>query len=250
MKRSPWYAPPSSSKTSSLPLFWISAKAIPCPFCKLPNPPDVATSWKFFRSEAISLVRPAQFLEDILVAVVLDIGKSDSVPLLQIAESARRRHILEVSALVVAEHALGQERLIKAAARAQVHIQPAVVVQIAKVGRHDGNHAVEPACLRHLAEGAVVVVVEQEGVRPLIWLAELEGAVVLVAAGSETAGEDVQPTVVVVVEKPRGKGKAHARQAGPLGHIGKVPFPGLRVLGIAWAIVAEQEGPAAHGRYI
>ena len=94
--------------------------------------------------ELIAGIGPTQLLEYILIAVVLYIRIGDAVPFLQIAEATRGGHILKVTAMVVAKHALGQQRFMGCLTQPQVHVQPTVVVQVAKVRRHNCNRTVQP----------------------------------------------------------------------------------------------------------
>src|ERR1017187_8914693 len=60
--------------------------------------------------EYIAREGPAKFLENIFIPVVLNVGKHNTMPLLQVAKSPRRRDILKITATVIAKHPLGQKR--------------------------------------------------------------------------------------------------------------------------------------------
>ncbi len=63
--------------------------------------------------------------------------------LLQVAEVAGRRHVLEVAAARVAEHPVGDERAHVGIAGAQVDVEPAVVVEVAEVETHAQHDPVQ-----------------------------------------------------------------------------------------------------------
>ena len=122
---------------------------------------------------------------------------------------------------------------------AQVHVQPAVVVQIAEVRRHRGNRPVQPVRARYVGERPIVVVVKQVRDRRAVWLAQLKRADILLRCGRVAAGKNIQSAVIVVIEKPGGKGVPVAAQASLLGHVGKNPLSGLRMAWVARAVVAK-----------
>ena len=78
----------------------------------------------------------AHIFVDILVAVIIDIAKRNSVPLLQVAEPARARDVLESLAPIVAKHAVGDDCFEVGVASAKVKIKEPIVIEIAEVGAH------------------------------------------------------------------------------------------------------------------
>src|SRR5439155_12355226 len=94
--------------------------------------PVIPVAGIFVKAAAIVVagVSPTHFLKNVLVTVVVDVAEGNTVAFLQVAESPRRRDILEEEALGVAEHSIGNECTEAGIAGPQIHVQPSVVVQI------------------------------------------------------------------------------------------------------------------------
>ena len=62
--------------------------------------------------EVVALVEAAELVEDVLVAVVVEVGERDAVALLEVAEAARDRDVGEVAPADVAQHHVRHERVV------------------------------------------------------------------------------------------------------------------------------------------
>src|SRR2546427_9109842 len=108
-------------------------------------------------------VGPANRSVDILITVVIQITKSDSVAFLQMAESARGGDVLKTLTAVVAEHPIGNDRAQVGITRAEVEVRKTVVVEVAKVACHAKQHFIEAGFLGDVAERAVMIVPVEAG---------------------------------------------------------------------------------------
>ena len=124
--------------------------------------------------------RSTHLLKDVFVAIVFQVSKSDGVAFLQVAEAPGGRYVLKDDAAVVAKHAVRQERLVRAFSGSQVEIKPAVIVEIAEVGAHGKDGAIEVDLCRHILKSAIVVVTIKAGSLGVVGMADLEGANVLI----------------------------------------------------------------------
>ena len=106
---------------------------------------------------------------------------------------------------VVAEHPVGNERGKIRVAGADVEIQPAVVVEVAKVGAHRVEQFEHARLLGDVGKGAVAVVVIQPGALTGMRQTEVVGGDVAYVLDTIATHEDVGPAVVVVVPKPAGE---------------------------------------------
>src|SRR5713226_4906820 len=109
---------------------------------------------------AISLVAregTAHFFKYVLVAIIVDVPKGDAVALLQVAESAGGGDLLKELAVLVSEHAVGDQGRQGRIASAGVEVQKTVIVQVAKVRAHRADHLEEVGLARDIGEGAVLV---------------------------------------------------------------------------------------------
>ena len=149
----------------------------------------------------IALEGPAEHVVHVLIAVAVDIAERHAVAFLQMPEPARRGHVLEEGPPGVAEHQVRDEHAVVRVARAEIHVEESVVVQIPEVRPHAHHDPVEPNRARDVGERAVAVVAVQPRELPAVRLPEpLEDDVRQPSA--EPADEEVLPAVVVVVEEP------------------------------------------------
>src|SRR5690348_4864491 len=95
--------------------------------------------------------------EHILPAIVGEISKGNGVPFLQVPEAAGSCNVLKESALGIAEHAFGHNRGEAGIACAQIKVEPAVIVQIAKIATHGEQHPVEVGGFGNVGESAIVI---------------------------------------------------------------------------------------------
>jgi hypothetical protein len=113
---------------------------------------------------AVAGHRTAHVQDHLLVAVVVEVGERDGVARLEMAGARGLGDVQEPLAVVVLQHDVGHQGGQRRRARAEVHVEVAVVVEVAEVGAHRGHHAVEPHARAHVGEGAVAVVpVEGQG---------------------------------------------------------------------------------------
>ena len=162
---------------------------------------------------------------------------------MQVAQTGRGGDVVKALAPHVPEDAIGQQSLIGGLAGSEVHVQPAVIVQVAKVSTHGEHGAVQVQGGGHVGKGAVVVVAVQVGHFGIGSVACLEVSNILHGAGRVAGGEDVGPAVVVEVEEPRGKGVVGVAQAGLPGHVGERPMRGVRTAVVAvQAVLAFADG--------
>src|SRR6185369_12302321 len=75
-------------------------------------------------------------LVDVLVAIVINVGKRNAVTFLQVAETARSGDILEAHARIVAKHAIGNNTVQVWVPRADVKIKKAIVIEVSEIGAH------------------------------------------------------------------------------------------------------------------
>ena len=156
----------------------------------------------------------ADVADDVGVAVGVEVGEGHAVPLLQVAGARGRGHVDEGPAVPVAEEEVGDEGGVGGRARTYIEVGVAVVVEVAEVGAHGGDDAIEASGLRNVLEAAAGVVVE-----PHAFGAGGKAQVAprhLVDRGHEAGHEQVEPSVVVVVEEPGGEaheGPVHAALA-------------------------------------
>src|SRR5439155_23353482 len=84
----------------------------------------------------VALEPATHLLEDVLVAVVVDVAERHAVPLLEIADVGREGDVLEGFPLGVAEQPVRDQGTQGRLAVAEIDVGPAVVVEIAEVRSH------------------------------------------------------------------------------------------------------------------
>src|SRR5262249_32811734 len=87
-------------------------------------------------AESVARVGAAELLENILVAVIVEVRKGHAMALLQVAESTGGCDVREARSSAVVIHGVGDEPLVFGKTGAQVEIEPPVVVEIAEVRAH------------------------------------------------------------------------------------------------------------------
>jgi len=192
----------------------------------------------------VAVVGTPEVFVHVLVAVVVEIREGHRVPLLQRAEPAAGRDILEAPPAVVPEHPVGDERVEIGIAGAEVEIQPAVVVEVAEVRAHGVQHPVQPDDLRHVFEGAVAPVAVEPGPLGRAGHAQQVGHHLAHGPDAVAGHEEVLEPVVVVVEGPAGEGGSLAGHPRRLGHLGEAPAGLLGGRGGFRAVVVEEQAPA------
>ena len=205
----------------------------------------IAVAWIFQQHARVRIAweRPAQHLENVLRAIAIEIRKRDCVPFLELAETARCRNIQKAAPAVVAKHAIGQQRFVFGRAGAEIAIQPAVVIEVAKARPHGQNHAIQPHGLAHVREGSVPVVAIQTRGLGFVRQTQMERRNVSGRSGVIAGHQQVQPPVVVVVEKPGGKAVDGLANSGGAGHVCELPAPRF-----AWAVISKQQIRRAFAR--
>lgn len=189
----------------------------------------------------------AHLFEDILVAVVIDITKGNAVALLQMPEPAGGGHILEVSALGVAEHAIGNEHAEDWVARAHVKIEVPIVIEVAKVDAHRKQDFVQVRLVRNVGKSAVVIVVVKVRAFARGGQAQVIGRNIVDVVNVVAGDENVGPAIVVLVEEQRREAVGRLSYAGLGCHVGELPAA-LRAQGrIPGAVIAKEGlGPMPH----
>src|SRR5271165_6217095 len=160
-------------------------------------------------------------------------------------ESARGGHVLKVFTAVVAKHAIWQQRFVRRLSGAEINIKPAIVVEVAEVGAHGQNCAIEMHSLGHIRECAVVVVTVESWRRGIVRISDFECAYIADVLYGVAGDEDVRPAIIVVVEKPRCEALVLALNASLCGYVGKPPLIGVRILSVARPVVAKKMVRAA-----
>src|SRR5262245_25446726 len=112
----------------------------------------VCVAWVFIQNaeSCIPSKGAPHLFKDVLITIVIDVAKGDTVTFLEMAETARGSDILENRAVRVAEHAIGNESSEIWIASTQVKIEKAVIVQIAEVGTHCMEDFVQVGFLGHI----------------------------------------------------------------------------------------------------
>src|SRR6516164_5797958 len=144
-------------------------------------------------------------LENILGAVIFQVAKGHGMPLLQMPEAAVGGYVLKISAAIVMEHSIRQQRFICRLAGAEIDVEPTVVVKVAKVRAHDEDRPVEMHLLGYVGKSSVAIVVVEAGRLCAMRQAELKCADVLHGIGVISGGKYIRPAVVVIVEEPGGE---------------------------------------------
>src|SRR5262249_47177903 len=101
---------------------------------------------------AVARSRSAGLEKDIEVAVAIPVGECHAVPLLKVSGSRGQRHILEPETTDVLKQDVRYHVTIFGPACSQVHVEVAVVVEIAEVRSHANENAVETGLGRDVSE--------------------------------------------------------------------------------------------------
>ncbi len=150
--------------------------------------------------------------EDVLVAVVVEIGERDAVALLEMAGPGGGRDVDESSPLPIQEHAVGHQHAVRRGSGSQVEIEKAVVVEVAEVRPHRRDHPGHAEHRGPVLERSVSAIAIYAQRLPLRLPAEILASH-LVDRAQKGGDEEVLPAVVVVVPEPGREavgGLAHA----------------------------------------
>ena len=166
------------------------------------------------------------------------------MPLLQMPQSAGKRHIDKTLTRLVPIQHVGHQLGVIGIASAQVEIQKPVAIYVAEIGPHRLSRLREVAALGHLRKVALAIAAIQPRLLHGHWLAHIRGGDV--GDGSRVGGhEQVEVAVVVKVPKPSREAGARGDDAGVGGHIGKGAVALVAVESVGLAEVGHvQIGPA------
>src|SRR5262249_38049532 len=90
--------------------------------------------------------------------VIVEIGKGDAVAFLKMPKAAGRSDVLKAGSRVVPKHFIGDQTAKVGCARAEVKVEPTVVVQVAEVGAHGQKNVVQVHLVGYVTKSAVVVI--------------------------------------------------------------------------------------------
>src|SRR5262249_19640235 len=99
--------------------------------------------------------RSPQLLDDVLVAIIVDVGEGNAVAFVQLTGAGRGGDVDEGSSAVVPQQYIRKQRTVRRAARSEVHVEKAVVVDVAEVGGHRHEDLVEANLRRDVLECSV-----------------------------------------------------------------------------------------------
>src|SRR5262245_64066494 len=145
-----------------------------------------------------------EFDEDVLITVVVEVGKRYAMAFLEVSKTARKGHVAEPFAAMVVEHQIGHERLVIRKTCSQVEVRKTVIVEVAKVASHHGDRRRQPLFFGDVTETspAVSTIKARQFGRLFapqkIQHRRVNGDVV-------SCREDVQNPVIVEIEEPCGK---------------------------------------------
>src|ERR1051326_6835033 len=179
------------------------------------------------------------------MTIVVQIGKPHGVSLLQMAKTSGGSHVLEIPALCIAKHSVGDDGRETWVTRAAIKIEPAIIIEVTEIAAHGKENVVQMTGLGYIGKRAVMVVMVKFGSRSLVGQAQVIGRhfadVLDVVAGNE----QIFPTIVVKVEEPRRKAQFWFGHTRPRGNLAEFPMAGsLR------AIVMKQLVGIAKNRQI
>ena len=153
--------------------------------------------------ELVAGIEAAELLEEVLVAVVVEVAPGHAVPFGQDAEAAGERDLDEALAADVLVHLIRHEAREVGLAGAEVEVEPAVVVEVAVVGAHGHRRTRDPELPRDFDEAPAVVAPEHRvavgELRAEVRRRHLRRLLAVVRV------EEIEIAVVVVVEEPGGE---------------------------------------------
>src|SRR5205814_521750 len=124
---------------------------------------------------------------------VVYVAKGDAMTFLQMAEPAAGRDLLKRFPLVIAKHAIRDERAQIGIPCSEVKIKIAIVVQIAKIRAHRQQHFVQPRRFGHIAKSAVAVIMKKTRSLRTMRKAQIIGRDIADEEDTETSHEQVGP---------------------------------------------------------
>src|SRR5260221_13547988 len=181
----------------------------------------------------------AHVFVDILVSVIIDVAKGNTVPFLQVAESAGSGHVLEALAAIVTKHSVGNDCLEIGIAGADIKIQKPVIVQVPKVGAHRVQNVIKSGLAGNVGECAVVVVMIEARSLGVVRQTQVIGADVSDILDAVATDEKVIPAVVIVIKKPTRKTVKRFGDSGLSCDIGEFPDNLARRVSPDRTVIAE-----------
>jgi hypothetical protein len=101
--------------------------------------------------------------EEANVAIMIPVGKRDTMPLLQVASTAGEGYVLEPRTGDVAEQDIGHHVKASRLARPQIYIKIAVIVDVAEVRAHDYQNLIQPGFPGRVAEAGGLFILVKAG---------------------------------------------------------------------------------------
>src|SRR5206468_2271382 len=129
-------------------------------------------------------------------------------------EASGRGYVLKKFALGIAEHAVGNNSCQTGIAGAEVEIEPAIIVQIPKIGSHGEEDTVQMCRLGNVGKSAIMIVVVEFGLRASVRQTKIVRCDIAGILNIEPANKKIFPTVIVKVEEPGGKAELRFSNAG------------------------------------
>src|SRR5688572_3556645 len=208
---------------------------------ELDRDPVIAVAGVFEQAQRVRVARrgAADLEHDLLVAILIEVGKRDAVPLVQLAGPRRRRHVDKRPAALVAQQQTRHQRGVRRVSSSEIDIEKPVIVDVAEVGAHHHQDLVQPGLAGDVLKTAVAKIAIQLQRVSVSRQAQV-GARHLVDRGDERSNEHILVSVVVVVEEPGRESLSRSGRAGGARQLGERPI----------AIVAVKEVRAAEVRDI
>lgn len=156
-----------------------------------------------------------ELMINVLISVVVDIGKRHTVSLLQMAETARCGDVLKANSPVISHHDVGDERLEVRISGGQIKVEKSVIIEVAEVSTHGHIWVIDAHARCDVGERAIAVVSIKAGTDTVMISPKSIGHDVreLCAVSRD---KQIKPPIVVVVKEPRGEAAP-----GRFGHTGR-----------------------------
>src|SRR5258708_10625992 len=151
---------------------------------------------------AIARDRASSFGNDLFIAVVIEVGEGNAVPLMKFARARRRGNVDKFLPELVVKENIRQNVAVRWSSSAQVKIEKPVVIDIAEIGTHGIENTIQANFGGHVAKCPIsLIVVELERFH-VVRNAQLASQILLrrhVIAGHEK----IRKSVIIIVEEPR-----------------------------------------------
>ena len=108
--------------------------------------------------EFVAGIESSQLMIDILVTVIVDIGKRDAVPLLQMTKPSRVRYVLKSLTSIIPEHDIGYQRRKIWFSGRQIDVKKTIIVEISKIGAHGIHDAIKLSTHSDIAKRTIALV--------------------------------------------------------------------------------------------